>query len=465
MTDVILINPPHSFPEDSMVTQKRKGYTIYPPAGILYLASALENSGFKVQVIDAVAGGNSIANILGIINSSSAHPIVGISATTPQIRGGLQLATKIKQLNNKLCIGIGGPHVSADPAFIERFKVFDFAVIGEGEKTFPELIKESKEGGHLKGVYPGEPVADLDIIAFPNRRLVNSNDYYLEPYGRYFATIHPSRGCPFSCSFCSNPVGGRRARFRSHQNVVDEIEYCVKEFSVKHVLFTDDTFTLNMKHAAEICEEIMRRDIKITWSCETRANLVDRSLLELMHKAGCREISFGVESGNEELRERVLQKKVSDAELLTAFTECHQLGIDANAFCMLGFPGETTENMLETLDFVLKIKPDILGLHQTVLFPGSALYKRAVADGKISKDVWDKYTRGEVEEQPVYLPDGFSRQTVDNMQKHIYWKYYYRPAYLFRRFLKDISSFSRFKQDLRLGIGLLSSPQTRTGRP
>ena len=465
MTDVILINPPHSFPEDDTATQKRKGYTLYPPAGILYLASALESNGLKAQVIDAVAGGHSIVDILKIITSSSV-PIVGISATTPQLRGSLQLATRIKeQLNGKVRIGIGGPHVSADPAFIERFNVFDFALIGEGEKTFPELVKMDKEGGHLEGIYPGERIEELDSIAFPNRHLINSDDYYIEPYGKHFATIHPARGCPFNCSFCSNPVGGRHARFRSPQNVVDEIEYCIREFGIKHILFTDDTFTLNMKHAAEICQELLRRCIRLSWSCETRANLVDRELLELMHSAGCREISFGVESGNEELREKVLQKKISNADLITTFTECHRLGIDAHAFCMLGFPGETTQNMLETLDFVLKIKPDVLGLHQTVLFPGSALYKQAVIDKKIPADIWDKYTRGEVEEQPVFIPDGFSRETMDAIQKHIYWKYYYRPAYLSRRLWKDITTPSRFKQDLRLGIGLLFSPRTRTGRP
>jgi len=465
MTDVILINPPNLFPEDDKATQKKKGYTLYPPAGILYIASALENNGLKAQVIDAVASGDSMADILKAIALSNA-PMVGISATTAQLRGSLQLATKIKEkLDGKVRIGIGGPHVSADPAFIERFTVFDFALIGEGEKTFPELVKAAKEGRHIEGVYPGERTEELDSIVFPNRHLINSDDYYIEPYGKHFATVHTIRGCPFNCSFCSNPVGGRHARFRSPVNVVDEIEHCIREFGVKYILFTDDTFTLNTKYAAEVCEELLRRKVKLSWSCETRAGLVDRALLELMHRAGCREISFGVESGNEEVRQKVLQKKVSNADLITAFTECHRAGIDANAFCMLGFPDETCGNMLETLDFALKIKPDILGLHLTVLFPGSDLYKQALAEGKIARDAWDKYARGEIEDQPIYIPDGFSRQTMEVMQKHIYWRYYFRPAYLTRRFFKDITAFSRFKQDLRLGIGLLFSPRTRTGRP
>jgi len=436
MADVILINPPHSFPEDDTATQKKKGYSLYPPMGILYVASALEINGLKAQVIDVVASGKSMVDILTNIALSNA-PMVGISATTPQIRGALQLATKIRErFGDKICLGIGGPHVSADPDFITRFNAFDFAVTGEGEKTFPELVKIAKEGQYLAGVYQGGKASELDPVAFPDRHLVDLGNYYIEPYGKYFATIHTTRGCPFNCSFCSNPVGGRQVRFRSAQNVVEEIELCIQ-----------------------------RREVKLSWSCETRAGLINRELLELMHRAGCREISFGVESGNEEIRQKVLQKKVSNTDLISAFSECHRVGIDANAFCMLGFPGETCKNMLETLDFALKIKPDVLGLHLTVLFPGSDLYKQALAEGKIAGDTWDKYARGEIEDQPIYIPDGFSRQTMEVMQKHIYWRYYFRPAYLIRRFFKDITTFSRFKQDLRLGIGLLFSPRTRTGRP
>lgn len=465
MTDVILINPPNSFPDDDAVSQKKRGYALYPPMGILYIASALEETGLKAEVIDVVASGKSMADILKFIDLKK-PPMVGISATSAQLRGSLQLATKIKeQFKEKLCIGIGGPHVSADPAFIERFDVFDFALIGEGEKTFPELVKATKEGEYVEGVYHGERVEELDFITSPNRHLINSDDYYIEPYGKHFITVHTARGCPFNCSFCSNPVGGHHTRFRSPQNVVDEIAHYIKASNIKYILFTDDTFTLNMERAARICEELLQRNIKLSWSCETRAELVDKELLELMRRAGCREISFGVESGNEKLREKILRKKISDTNLLTAFAECHRLGIDAHAFCMLGFPGETGENMLETLDFISKIKPDILGLHLTVLFPGSSLYKQAIEEGKIPEDIWDKYARGELKSQPVYVPDGFPIQTMEAMQKHIYWRYYYRPSYLTRRFLKDITSFSRFKQDLRLGIGLLFSPRTKTGRP
>lgn len=465
MIDILLINPPNSFSGANAVVSKGKGYVLYPPMGILYLASALQERGLEAEVIDILARGMSLTEVIDRIKSSQTT-LVGISATSAQLPGSLQLATRIKeQFDSGVCVGIGGPHVSADTEFTERFDVFDFALIGEGEKTFADMVLSAKNGSHIKGVYYGENIDDLDSIPFPGRHFVNSGDYYIETYGNRFVTMHTARGCPFNCSFCSNPVGTRTTRMRSSQNVVDEIEYCIKEFNIDHVLFTDDTFTLNMGRTTEICEGILQRRLGLSWSCETRAGLVDRSLLELMHRAGCREISFGVECGNEEIREKVLHKRVSNADLILAFTECHRAGIEANAFCMLGMPGETRKHMLETLRFVSKIKPDIMGLHQTVLFPGSDLFNQAVDEGKITADIWDRYARGEITEQPIYIPDGFPKQSLDAMQKRIYLRYYYRPAYLANRFVKDITNPPKLKQDMLLGMSLLYSPRTKTGRP
>jgi len=462
MIDVVLINPPNSF--DEVASLKKKGFVLYPPLGILYIASACERMGLKPRIVDVVSTGNSIEDILKLIDTEKVR-LVGMSATTPQIRGSIQLAQKIKQrFDTEVTIGIGGAHVSADPAFMDRFDVFDFAIIGEGEEIFPRLVKAAGEG-HIKGVYYGERLTDLDSLAFPSRHLMNQDDYYIQPYGKYFATIHTARGCPFNCSFCSNPVTGRKTRFRSPENVVDEIEYCIREFGIRFVLFTDDTFTLNMERTARICEEILRRDIKVLWGCETNANLVNGELIELMHKSGCREIAFGVESGNGEIRSRILRKKVSDDDLVRAFAKCRRSRVETSAFCMLGFPEETRENMLQTLEFALRIKPDVLGVHLTVLLPGADLYLQAINEGKISQDIWDRYAKGKIEAQPVYVPNSLSRQTMEAIQKYIYRRYYFRLSYLVHRFFKDIASFPRFKQDLRLSINLLFSPRTRTGRP
>ncbi|MBI2847820.1 MAG: radical SAM protein [Chloroflexi bacterium] len=465
MTDVILVNPPHEFPKTSERGHRKKGYVLYPPLGILYLAAVLKREGYSVKIIDAVADGSSQEDICHDVGESGAR-LIGISMTTAQTRGALSLAGGLRErFGDGITIGIGGPHPTADPGFVERFPVFDFAVVGEGETIFPEIVARVMKGESVRGSFQGTSPPDLDALPFPERSLIDPSLYYIEPYGRYIANIHTARGCPFNCVFCSKPVGKRSVKYRSPENILAEIEYCIREFDIKYVLFTDDTFTLDMERAALICEEILRRGIRLTWACETRAELVDRPLLELMRRAGCHEISMGVESGSEYIRQHVIRKRVSDKHLISAFAECHRLGIDANAFCMLGFPGETRENMLETMNFIRRIKPELVGVHLTVPFPGSDIYRQAMAEGKISGDAWDAYARGEISGQPVYVPDGFTRERLEEMQKYVYRKYYYRPGYIWHRLRRDLFSWNSLNRDVRLGLELFQRAGTKTGRP
>lgn len=247
--------------------------------------------------------------------------------------------------------------MTADPEFVNRFNLFDFGVIGDGEITFLDLTKRILQGERVKGLFAGKRVKDLDLLPFPARHLIDLTKYYDEYYGYHFATVHTTRGCPFNCVFCSNPVTGREVRFRSPKNVVDEIEYVMAKSKAKYILFTDDTFTLNRKRSVILCNEILRRGLRISWGCETRADLVDESLLRLMHKSGCQLIAFGVESGNEELRMKVIRKRITNGQLFRAFRICHKLKIETAAYCMLGFPSETKQKMYETLGFALNANP------------------------------------------------------------------------------------------------------------
>ena len=462
--DVVLINPKHVFEKTRKKAKTEFALAIYPPLGILYLASVLEAKGFRVEIIDAIGSDNSIKEIIDVIRKNKAR-VVGITATTPQIRGAVQIAEQIKKIfGRNVVVGIGGSHVSADKKFGKKFRCFDFSLEGEGEKTFPDLVVKILEGKKVRGHFVGEETKDLDSIPFPARHLVNPKKYFIEPYGQYIATIHTVRGCPFNCVFCSKPVTCRRVRFRSPTNVVDEIEECIQKYQIKMVLFTDDTFTISKKRAAQICREILKRKIKIDWFCETRANLIDRRLIKLMYKSGCREISFGVESGNEKLRLEVIRKGVTDKELIKAFALCREFKIKAPAFCMMGFPLETKENMYETYRLCLKLKPNILGLHLTTLMPGADLFQMAVKEKKVESDVWDRYARGEIDDQPVYLPDDMSLEALKAIQKDIYHKYYFRLAYLVPRFFDDLRAPRLLALDIRMAINLLFQPKTATGR-
>lgn len=461
--DVLLVNPKNIYEEEIKKLKNSVALGLYPPLGILYIASVLERNGISVKIVDSIASDYSLEQTVEIIKETNPK-VLGITATTPQIRGAVQIAEKIKKKCENIIIGIGGAHVSADKNFIKRFKCFDFSVEGEGEITFSELVKKVLKREQIKGSFQGQRVENLDEIPFPARHLVNKKEYFIEPYGSSISTIHTTRGCPFNCVFCSKPVTCQTTRFRSPKNVVDEIEKCIKEDKVKMILFTDDTFTLNPKRTEEICQEILKKKIKLDWYCETRANLVDRKLLELMHKSGCREISFGVEVGNEKLRLEVVRKKVTDEDLIKAFDLCREIGIKTPAFCMLGFPGETRENIYETYKLCLRLKPTILGFHLITPMPGADIYHQAIREKKIAPDIWDQYAKGLIKDQPAYVPDKTSLKELKKIQKDIYHKYYFRPGYLFSRLLSDIQSIRMMRLDFMMMLNLLFQSKTPTGR-
>lgn len=463
--EVLLINPPERFDESNENLKKNKGYSLYPPLGLAYLASMLEKNDIDVRIFDIMATNNSLAEIISLIENESPS-VVGITSTTPQIRGAVQLAKTLKRtFQDEVRTALGGAHITADPDFFNRFNYFDFAVTGEGEITFTDLIIKSLKKEEVNGVFTGVQYSNLDEIPFPARHLYDQDSYYLPIYGNKFATIHTTRGCPFNCNFCSKPITGRSVRFRSPQNVVNEIEYLVNEKKIKYVLFTDDTFSINKKRVKEICNELMKRDIRISWSCETRANLVDESLLKIMHKAGCGEIDFGIETGNEELRLNVIKKGISNKHIQNAFSLCKKFNIQTGAFVMLGFPSENMESMLETLNFCKKIEPDTIGLHLTVPMPGSQIYQQAINEKKLSKNYWDDYARGKETQQPIYVPDGFTRQELERIQKQFYRQYYLRPRYILGRSLFYLKNPQRAGNEIKAGLSVLLKGRTETGRP
>lgn len=450
MTQILLINPPYIFRKDGAYLPE-KGWK---PLGLLYLTAVLKKEGFLVKVIDLMPEVVSILDVLKLIKEEG-FTIVGITGSSSQVRGMVQLGSEIKKkFGEKITLIVGGTHVSADPEFLKEFPFFDVGFVGEGEITFPKTAKEILDKKKVKRVVFGDSPANLDILPFPDRNLLDDENYR-GPYGSKFATIHSTRGCPFACLYCSSPVERlSKTRFRSPENVVDEIQMCLNQ-GYKFFIFTDDTFTVDQQRTEKICEEILKRKLNIKWNCETRANLINEKLLSLMKKAGCVEIFFGVESGSERIRKEIIHKNISDNDFFKAFGICRELGIITNAFLMAGFPTETKKELEETWDFCFKAEPDIIGVHLTTILPGSLLFEESVKEGRIKRKVWSDYARGKVKEQPVYVPDGLSLKDLENFQKTLYRKFYFRPSWLLRRLKISLSSLDRFREDIKIGGRLL----------
>lgn len=460
--DVVLFYPPNFFVETAQkqkVTQRLpQRWEKSPPLGILYLASVLEKNEISVNIIDANALEIGLEETLKLIEKEKPK-IVGISATTYQIRAAVQLAKRLKEESrNEIVIGLGGAHVSSDPDFINRLPFFDFGLVGEGEITFPKLVKKALSDEKVKGIFYGEQPTNLDEIPFPARHLVDKRWYF--PSGQEVAPILANRGCPYNCIFCSSKVLGRRVRFRSPTNIVDEMEKIMDEYSGRF-WFVNDVMTANRDHTLELCKEIVNRKLDLEWSCETRINLVDTVLLKAMHKAGCRSISFGIESGCERVRTMIVRKNFTNEKILEIFRLCKKIGIQRNAYLMLGFPTETREELYETVHFGSKIDADIIGVHVTQLMPGSDLFTYAVKEGAIPNEIYDHYAKGELRDHwPIYIPKGLSLNDLTEARRDAYKHFYFGPRFILRRLVYDMGSWSRLKKDGRMAFTLWKKGKT-----
>ncbi len=227
----------------------------------------------------------------------------------------------------------------------------------------------------------------LDRIAFPARDLFPNDryiDYWKRRSGHAATTVFTSRGCPFSCEFCSNAVFGISYRERSPENVVDEVEQALS-FGYDRIHFADDVFTLNRERLLMICDEIRKRGLRFKWECLGRVDSIDEDIANAMKDAGCDRIYFGIESGNDSVL-KLMNKKITLYRARKAVHAAHEAGIETGAFFILCYPGETDDTVLETLRFAVSLPLDYLSFTVPYPLPGTALYERM--KGRISKE-WE----------------------------------------------------------------------------
>jgi len=447
MTDIILINP--SIYYDNEIPQVLDAS--FPPLGILYLASVLEKNDIDVSVIDVGACKISKSDLIRIIEKEN-PVVVGISSMTASLQGAVEIAKEIKNNFKNILVGLGGSHISADPGFIKRFKYFDFGIVGEGEITLTNIVKDALKNKKIKSIHYGEIVQDLDSIPFPARHLIELKDYKRK------AGIIATRGCPYNCYYCSRPAISKKVRCRSAKNVVDEMQTLHKYYK-GHFQFQDDTFTINRKNTIEFCEELIFRGLNAKWTVNTRIDLVDERLLKRMHDAGCHTVIFGIESANERIRNNIINKKFSNEKIKEVLSLCKKIGIDVDAFFMIGHPSESLKEINETINFTLKHDFNIVGFSITTPFPGSKLYDIAMKKKIINRDIIDRFAKGELGKgyagiYPIHF-DLIKPQKLEKIREAGFKKFYFRPKYIFNRLRKDFRSFNSLKTDLQEAIPLL----------
>lgn len=466
MIDILLILPPNNFTDMVREQKNKRGrgyYVYYPHLGLSYIASVLLKKNFKVKILDSVVNHLTEEEILKILIREKPK-ITGITVTTPTLPVVYSLLKKIKE-NSSSTVVLGGPHISFYPEST-FFLGADFAIAGEADYSFSLLaeflLRDRGKKENIKGLVwkedekiflnQKEIIENLDELPFPARELLENNKYANPVCSKKTTSIITTRGCPFSCIFCSRAVRGKIYNERSIENVIEEIKEVIEKFRIEYITFMDETFTYNQKRAEEIAREIIKNKLRFNWAAQTRVNLVSFELLKIFKEAGCVNLSFGVESGKEEVR-KILNKPVSFNEYKKFVEDCRKLGIETNAYYMLGHPTEKLEDIKETINFAKKLDTDYASFNITNIFPGSPLYQEMLEKKLISKNIWEEFTLNKAE-LPVYLPEGVGRKELEKLLGSAFRSFYFRPKIIYRK-LKKIKKFSDFLHHLKIAFIIL----------
>lgn len=430
---ITLVNPPyppsvHSHPP-------------FIPLGLAYLSAVALQAGHEVTVIDCQAEKLSAEMFRSRI-AKTPSDIVGFTATTLLYKSAMRLITATKEVQPAAVTVLGGSHGSFwDQNALQEYSSLDIVVRLEGENTLIELAEKLQTKTTLSGVLgityrggngeivrtPDRPyIENLDSLPFPAHHLLPLEN--LKHNGKIIFPLISSRGCVYWCDFCSTVrMFGRGYRMRSAKNVVDEMQLVHEKYGVDQVTFYDDAFSVDRNRVVEICRELRDRNLKLKWDCGTRVDMVDRELLETMHAAGCFAVWLGVESGSE-LILGAMNKKIKIQQTKQAYKTAHQVGLMTIANVVLGFPGETEQTALQTINLVKELNPDDVGFYIATPYPGTPMYEEVVKNDWLRVTDFDKFdTAG-----PTFETPSLSMEKVAELRAKAYKDFYLRPRYVLK---------------------------------
>ncbi len=361
------------------------------PLGALYVASVLEQRGYDVGVFDSLLYsdgshshfGASWDRIKNEIKKFSPEVIGITNQFTQQIGNVMALARMIKNIDSGIKVVVGGPHASIRPQDFLLSGNFDVVVAGEGEYTFPRVLdyfSGKKTLGKIKGVayrrgkkivsVPPEPIANLDRLPYPAYHMIDMEEYFnqkglgtrpTEPFDRPEREISmiTSRGCPFNCIFCSIHASmGRLWRAHSADYVIKHLNYVIENYGIELVHFEDDNLTLGIERFSRILEHMKKTGVEWDTPNGIRADTLDRKTLANIKKTNVKGLRIAIESGNQDVLDRIINKRLDLQKAVNVSRECSELGISLSAFYVIGLPGETKKNIDETLNLAYGLMKD-----------------------------------------------------------------------------------------------------------
>jgi radical SAM superfamily enzyme YgiQ (UPF0313 family) len=421
-----------------------------PHLGLGYLSASLKRAGHKVKVLDGFRE--------KITYTPEDWNLVGITALSTYFPELCKEVEKAKSYGLKTIIG--GAHIIGDPVQSLIVSGADYAAAGEGERTITQLAS-GRDPSQVEELYywengkPKKSNPDLSElfkkkimyttkIGNQSRNFINDVDDFGEPdwesidprtypqtmpagtvyKERPFAPIITTRGCPYQCLYCSAPITqGRKMRYRDPVKVVDEIENLINNYGVKEIQIEDDNFTLKKQHATAVCEEIIKRKIKIHWSLPNgvRIDKLDPELLKLMKKSGCYYMALGIESANQRILD-IIKKRLDKNLVRKVVTWVKDSGIDAVGFFMIGMPTETKKEIMNTINFACSLDLERASFHKATPYPGTELYDLWLAKYSKNKNIdWKTFSCYEFNADWAEV----SPKDIEKFQKIAFFKFYF----------------------------------------
>ena len=435
--NIVLIEPPTGAKE---ITSFK-----YPPMGLLALATYLDKYGYQVSLIDAAVDNLSITSLIEKIKEIKPD-LVGISAMSVNIGQTFDLADKIKKYNPDIKIIVGGIHPTVRPEHTLSNKNIDIAIVGEGELTVIELLAALKNNRPLNEIKGLAFRQNDGVIITPRRELIpNLNELpiplyrlfdlkkYKSPYAKRmpFISMVRSRGCFYNCTFCGNPkMFGQTFRCQSPARTIEEIDYLVKNFGIKEISFKDTELTLD-RNLEKLCDLLIARNYDLIWTGNGRVNNINENLLRKMKQAGCYSITYGVESGNQEILNR-MKKGITLEQVRKAIDLTKKVGLQIVTNFMIGNAYDTKETIEQTIDLAVELDTDYAYFGFTTPFPGTELREQAEAHNWILDSSMEAIRYDDLMMNATSL----STEELKTYLNKAYRRFYFRPKYILRRLKK-----------------------------
>lgn len=479
---VVLINPPQVFSK----TQLAAG--VIPPLGLMYLAASLKQAGHEPLIIDSIV--EDVTNVYEVSEDVSCRGLsfkdiiaripdnvglIGVSNlfsfAFPVMR---KLTIEIKKAYPTTPIVVGGAHPSGTPIETVSEPSIDFVVISEGDETIVEVVNNIGDYQGIKRIdgfaYKDEQgipylnpktkfIEDIDSLPFPARELVPLEKYYetSEAHGpsqNKWTPILSSRGCPHQCTFCTSKLWNRRYRVRSAENVLDEIEECIKKYNITEFHFEDENFTIIKKRTLEICKGIIQRKLKIKWQTPNGIMVmaIDKEMLGAMKDSGCYHITVAPESGSKRVLKEIINKDQDLSKVTAIVRHASNIGLKTAAYFVIGLPGETGEEVEMSIAYacgLAKAGLDEVYFSQFIPLPGAALFDKLVREGRFKADWNSLMAIGDLTKANSWSEHIASKE-LKKLRSKAYLKFYlikvlYHPF----KIIRSVVNVIKKKQELK----------------